>query len=155
MLLGCVALLLTSIGAAWVCLQGLVAVPINSAEYWEVHDQLRKTPTPNPLPQPQIDTQGDDSVDRNGMQDAWISSLHRVQNPQLYTYFDFQRRRLAKPDVLDGWHGTGDFDAANIYEDKQVGHSAISSLLLSRFFAILHTNLTSHSWTGRLHDAVF
>ena len=141
-------MLLTSIGAAWVCLQGLVAVPINSAEYWEVHDQLRKTPTPNPLPQDQIDTQGDDSVDRNGMQDAWISSLHRVQNPQLYTYFDFQRRRLAKPDVLDGWHGTGDFDAANIYEDKQV-------LLLSRFFAILHTNLTSHSWTGRLHDAVF
>ena len=84
---------LTPIGAAWVCLQGLVAVPINSAEYWEVHDQLRKTPTPNPLPQPQIDTQGDDSVDRIGMQDAWISSLHRVQNPQLYTYFDFQRHR--------------------------------------------------------------
>ena len=146
----CWAVLLTPIGAAWVCLQGLVPVPIDSAEYWEVHDKLRKTPTPNPLPQPQIDTQGDGSVDRNGMQDAWISSLHRVQNPQLYTYFDFQRRRLAKPDVLDGWHGTGDFDAANIYEDKQVD-SATSSLLLSS----LHTILTSHSWTGRLHDAVF
>ena len=65
-------------------------------------------------------------MDRTGMQDAWISTLHRVQNPQLYTYFDFQRRRLADParrtpDVLDGWHGTGTFDAANIYEDKQDG----------------------------------
>ena len=103
-----------------------MAVPINSAEYWEVHDQLRKTPTPNPLPQPQIDTQGDDSVDRVGMQQAWISSLKRVQNPHLYTYFDFQRRRLANParqtpEVRDGWHGTGTFDAANIYEDKQDG----------------------------------
>ena len=106
--------------------EGLVDVPITSAEYWDVHAKLRKTPEQNPLPQSQIDTQGDDSVDRVGMQQAWISSLKRVQNPHLYTYFDFQRRRLANParqtpEVRDGWHGTGTFDAANIYEDKQDG----------------------------------
>ena len=107
-------------------IEGLVPVPIESREYWDVHHKLRKRPADNPLPQSQVDQQGPDSVDRTGMQDAWISTLHRVQNPQLYTYFDFQRRRLADParrtpDVLDGWHGTGTFDAANIYEDKQDG----------------------------------
>ena len=107
-------------------IEGLVPVPIESPEYWEVHDKLRKQPADNPLPQGQVDQLGPDSSDRTGMQDAWISTLHRVQNPQLYTYFDFQHRRLADPvrrtpDVLDGWHGTGAFDAANIYEDKQDG----------------------------------
>ena len=65
------------------------------------------------------------------MQDAWITKLQRVQNPDLYTYYDSQKKRIARtPGAVEGtsgevkqvrgWHGTGGFPAENIYNDRQV-----------------------------------
>ena len=65
-----------------------------------------------------------------GMENAWITQLHRIQNRDLYTYYDIQRRRLlgqsgttqdGKVAVTEAWHGTGSGDAANIYSDTQDG----------------------------------
>ena len=64
------------------------------------------------------------------MENAWITQLHRIQNRDLYTYYDIQRRRLlgqsgttqdGKVAVTEAWHGTGSGDAANIYSDTQDG----------------------------------
>ena len=114
--------------------EGLVEVAMESSEYWDVHERLTKPPdtafqTPN--------------SDHKGMHDAWITKLFRIQNTDLYTYNDFQKQRLKKSasaSGLDdkgearqtvGWHGTGGFDAANIYNDRQDG----ASLPSSRFVA--------------------
>ena len=78
------------------------------------------------------------------MDNAWITQLHRIQNRDLYTYYDIQRRRLlgqsgttqdGKVAVTEAWHGTGSGDAANIYTDTQDGfmsetHAAGPSLAL-------------------------
>ena len=112
---------------------GLVEVAPTTHEYWDVFDQLRQEPS---------------NCNWGRMDDAWISKLHRIQNLHLYTYFDFQKKRLHKTaregtvhhsassqnvlqrtfsessgdvNTVDGWHGTGDFDAANIYLDRQDG----------------------------------
>ena len=73
---------------------------------------------------------------------AWLSSVSRIQNTALYTYYHFQRDRMlmsmsgveqarvnggdwrenSDPSERVVWHGTGNFDAANIYEDQQDGY---------------------------------
>ena len=79
------------------------------------------------------------------MENAWITQLHRIQNRDLYTYYDIQRRRLlgqsgttqdGKVAVTEAWHGTGSGDAANIYTDTQDGfmsetHAAGPALALA------------------------
>ena len=50
-----------------------------------------------------------------------------LQNPHLFTYFDFQRQKLfyaVKPSEWV-WHGTGSFEAANIYvcDDPRCQHA--------------------------------
>ena len=82
--------------------------------------------------------------DTKGMHDAWITKLQRIQNTDLYTYNFYQEERMAKTmrkpqdggqgfesfdelagtgkvKILEGWHGTGGFPAANIYNDRQDG----------------------------------
>ena len=100
--------------------EGLVEVMPSSPEYWEISDQLR-APTES---------------GRGQMNDAWISELWRVQNPQLFRYFEFHKDRFKdarRPDMLQRtdtgsrlkvetvWHGTGNFPAHNIYTDKSDG----------------------------------
>ena len=66
------------------------------------------------------------------MHDAWITKLQRIQNPDLFTYYDSQKQRIGKTrNAIDaksgevkqvrGWHGTGGFPAENIYMDRQDG----------------------------------
>jgi hypothetical protein len=120
-----------------------VDVPQTSPEYWDVVDQLRKPPDPSVA---QVDPKTNLSSDLIGMHDAWITQLRRIQNPSLYTYYSQQKDRLKKSNgpnqdgvqdlrseraftqdgnirEVNGWHGTGTFDAANIYTDKQDGFS--------------------------------
>jgi hypothetical protein len=185
--------------------EGLIEVPHDSAEYWDVVEQFKKPPNTETA-------QG--NTDRKGMHDAWwedrllflsnvschidskrsfcpdrlgtnttkveqrlfsagtrVTKLQRIQSelaldpsaqkdndttnhksspfrlflqllltwhaplthadPDLFTYFDSQKRRIAKtPGAKDakgevirvkGWHGTSSFPAQNIYLDKQDG----------------------------------
>lgn len=57
---------------------GLIEVSPTSDEYWQVHTQLR-APT---------------ECGWGSMDDAWISKLERVQNRQLYSFFDIWAYRL-------------------------------------------------------------
>ena len=74
--------------------------------------------------------------DLKGMSDGWITKLERIQNTDLFAYFDAQRERIqnssADHNRLDdkgnvkevlGWHGTGNFDAANV---SQLSDSSLS-----------------------------
>jgi hypothetical protein len=98
----------------------LIDVEPHTEEYWNVYDLLTKKPDAS------CATAGSD---RNGLHDAWITKLQRIQNTSLFVYNDFQRSRLAgqaniKKDQVksvQGWHGTGNFDAVNIYNDQQDG----------------------------------
>ena len=125
---------------------GLVTVPQNSAEYWDVHDELTRTPDARFQ-----QTNGQQS-DLRGMHDAWITKLERIQNTDLYANFDTMKDKLKRTNenreseevvackctrnphhslisrdvasdtlIVFPGHGTGNFDAANIYEDKQDG----------------------------------
>jgi hypothetical protein len=105
--------------------QILVDVPAGTDEYWEVFTELRRRPAGHPLPAAQAE-----GADTEGMTDGWLSDLKRIQNKHLYTYYDFQRQRLARSCVAaEGdevpsvrcWHGTGTFPSENIYTDKQDG----------------------------------
>jgi ABC-type branched-subunit amino acid transport system substrate-binding protein len=62
---------------------------------------------------------------RQGMNDANISKLWRVQNISLWTYYSFHKLRLTINDIdhneKDVWHGTSDIDPAVIYNDTQDG----------------------------------
>ena len=94
-----------------------------SDEYWDVLAQLRRKPDPK------IQIQKNE-LSRHGMKDAWISKLERIQNPHLYTYFEIQNQRLAfarsKKKSEWVWHGTGSFEASNIYNDTQDGFMCVS-----------------------------
>jgi hypothetical protein len=82
--------------------------------------------------------------DTRGMHDAWITKLQRIQNTDLFTYNFYQEERMVKTmrkpkhagqgfasfddvadtgdvKIVEGWHGTGSFSAANIYNDRQDG----------------------------------
>lgn len=103
--------------------EGLFDVLPDSSEYWDFFEEhLKKLPDPR-------NVRG--NSDRHGMHDAWITKLQRIQNSDLYTYYDSQKQRIAKTEgakdpktgkvkETKGWHGTGGFDAVNIYEDRQV-----------------------------------
>ncbi len=58
--------------------EGLIEVPPTSTEYWKVHAQLR-APT---------------ECGWGSMNDAWLSKLERIQNPQLYSLFEHWSGRL-------------------------------------------------------------
>ena len=141
--------------------EGLIDVPPESPEYWDVHDKLRAPP--RAVRQSPLATSFDGASDKagcqeharpcpttgamsdtKGMHDAWITRLQRIQNTDLYTYNFYQEERMAKTmrkpqdggqgfesfdelagtgkvKILEGWHGTGGFPAANIYNDRQDG----------------------------------
>ena len=82
------------------------------------------------------------------MADAWITKLQRIQNLDLYTYFTFQEQRLRGSAKVDGWHGTGNFPAANIYNDRQDGASATALGISARL------RLPDWGAACRIHDAV-
>ena len=93
--------------------EGLLEVPPTSDEYWRGFEQLRAPTEPvNGRPGP-----GEPNAFRRSqcvfcsslrsgyserpgvcwttvMGDAWISRLQRIQNTSLFSFFDFQRRRL-------------------------------------------------------------
>ncbi len=137
---------------------GLFEVSQESPEYWDVFENMLKKP-PNHQ-HAKIDPKTGQSSDvhgkknqhdarfsvyqdaynskprsrscATGMHDAWITKLQRIQNPDLYTYYDSQKQRIGKtPGATDvasgevkqvrGWHGTGGFPAENIYNDRQDG----------------------------------
>ena len=99
------------------------------------------------------------------MDNAWITQLHRIQNRDLYTYYDIQRRRLlgqsgttqdGKVAVTEAWHGTGSGDAANIYTDTQDGfmsetHPAGPALALAlvRWRVLVAVQFSSNAQWGR------
>jgi ABC-type branched-subunit amino acid transport system substrate-binding protein len=62
---------------------------------------------------------------QDNMPDAHISSLWRVQNMSLWTYYCFHKERLAMNNTPHNeksvWHGTSNVDPAIIYHDKQDG----------------------------------
>ena len=113
---------------------GAVEILQTDPEYWAVYDELTRPPNADfartcPTSRERSDT--------HGMYDAWITALYRIQNVDLYTYYQNQKERLvqssgkgAAPKAFTadgeirevrGWHGTGQFDASNIYEDRQDG----------------------------------
>ena len=107
-------------------LDGLIPVEPAEQEYWDVLAALR-------APSGSAGVRGHNDAP---MLDAHLVSLKRIQNPSLYTFFNFHKQRLEmgaeNPALLerdeDGalkaqrvWHGTGKFPAHNIYEDKKVG----------------------------------
>lgn len=106
--------------------EGLVEVEPDTREFWSVLKKLRHAPDP-------AIARGNSN--RQGLTDAWITKLERVQNPDLYAYHLFQRERVGKSVVThantskikarkrqaEAWHGTGGFDALNICNDKQDG----------------------------------
>ena len=68
--------------------------------------------------------------DEKGLHDAWITKLERVENAELYKNFQLQQLRLQHtvnkgkggPVLMaEAWHGTGNFDAKHICEDRQAG----------------------------------
>jgi hypothetical protein len=88
-----------------------------------------------------------------------ITSLKRIQNSDLYTFFDHQREKLVKTmrspqdggkgfvqvtyddqtglgevKTVDTWHGTGTFNAANIYKDRQVCTARHTDVQLQQSF---------------------
>ena len=73
---------ITNTGGQPVCaaVDGLVDVPPTEKEYWDVLEALRAP-------------SGNGRYDAP-MTDAFLVSLQRVQNPTLYTYFNFQKTRL-------------------------------------------------------------
>ena len=100
--------------------EGLIPVSQKEKEYWDVYDELTRAPDPRFK-----QTNGQES-DLRGMHDAWITKLERIQNIDLYANYDTMKDKLKRGNGVDsrevnGWHGTGNFDAANIYEDKQDG----------------------------------
>ena len=58
--------------------EGLIEVSPSSDEYWKVHAQLR-APT---------------ECGWGSMNDAWLSKLERIQNPQLFSLFEHWSGRL-------------------------------------------------------------
>ena len=121
---------------------GLIRVHESEAEFWDVYEYLTRAPNAEFA---RVDPKTNRSSNPQGMRDAWITELHRIQNPDLYTYFESQKKRLQKSngpvprsggpapkapnafgqdgkikEVL-GWHGTGAFDCSNIYLDRQDG----------------------------------
>lgn len=106
--------------------EGLVEVEPDTWEFWSILEKLRQVPDP-------ALARGNSS---QGLNDAWITKLERVQNPDLYAYHHFQRERAGKTFVTnantskikkasnsetEAWHGTSGFDALNICNDKQNG----------------------------------
>lgn len=113
--------------------EGLFDVSPESAEFWDVHEELRKPPKPKNARPCEVTGQ---SSDVRGMHDAWITKLQRIQNSDLYAYYDTQLRRVSKSTgacddstgavkQTRGWHGTRGFPAANIYTDRQDGCKSI------------------------------
>eukprot|EP01051_Picozoa_sp_SAG22_P003926 SAG22_NODE_201_length_15391_cov_7.662176_3_plen_491_part_00 len=111
-------------------IEGLFDVLPDSAEYWDFFERHFRRP-PNPQ-NARVDPKTGQSSDTRGMHDAWITKLQRIQNSDLLTYYESQKQRIAKtPGAQDpltetaretkGWHGTSDFSAKNIYEDRQDG----------------------------------
>jgi ABC-type branched-subunit amino acid transport system substrate-binding protein len=80
----------------------IVNVAPHDEKYWAVLKELQST-----------------------MPDAYISSLWRVQNMSLWTYYCFHKERLAMNNIPHNeknvWHGTSVIDPAIIYHDKQDG----------------------------------
>jgi hypothetical protein len=76
---------------------GLVPVPENTAEYWDVYDRLTRPPDPRLV---QVGPKTGEPSDSRGLHDAWITKLERIQNADLYTYFIGQEARL-KQGLLD------------------------------------------------------
>ena len=100
--------------------EGLVPVPQNTSEYWDVYDELTRAPDAR------FKQSNGQKSDLHGMHDAWITKLERIQNTDLYTNNDTMREKLKRSNKAEskevrGWYGTGNFDAANIYMDKQDG----------------------------------
>jgi hypothetical protein len=101
--------------------EGLVKVTPAEDEYWNVFDQLR-APT---------------ECGWGQMDDSWISSLHRIQNSHLHTFYEFRRKQLwstvggseslvktstgSRLQEERVWHGTKGFPAHNIWADKKDG----------------------------------
>jgi|EP01046_Picozoa_sp_COSAG06_P009883 hypothetical protein len=71
----------------------LVRVDQTDPEYWEVYDELKRAPNPEFA---KACPKTGKSSDTRGMHDAWITSLHRIQNTDLFTYFESQKKRLIK-----------------------------------------------------------
>lgn len=63
----------------------LIPLSPTSDEYWHVFERLRAPSNPAH----QTATSG-----KEGLADAWISSISRIQNTSLYTYYHFQRDRM-------------------------------------------------------------
>ncbi len=59
-------------------LEGLIKLTPSDAEYWKVFEQLR-APTECGFGQ---------------MTDAWLSQVCRIQNPQLFHYYQFRKEHL-------------------------------------------------------------
>ena len=110
--------------------EGLFDVPHDSPEYWDfVENFFWKKPDPqNARKCPKTGVLSD----TKGLHDAWVTKLQRIQNSDLYTYYDSQLTRIGRnPAARDpktgqvretmGWHGTGGFPAQNIYSDRQDG----------------------------------
>lgn len=80
----------------------LVGVTPDDEQYWAVADRLRKT-----------------------MPDAHISSLWRVQNTSLWSYYSFHKDRLKMHEIDENertvWHGTSALDPEVVYLDTHDG----------------------------------
>ena len=64
-----------------------------SSEYWNVYDRLTRAPDASLA---KVDPKTRWSSDTRGMHDAWITQLYRIQNPDLYTYFEQKRQQLTR-----------------------------------------------------------
>lgn len=95
----------------WTQKHGLVKVPPNIPEYWDVLAKLRETMNDS---------------------DCHLSSLSRVQNLGVWSYYVFRKNQLANKynlDIKDAeklhelsvWHGTSSLNPDVIYKDQQDG----------------------------------
>ena len=117
--------------------EGLFEVPHDSPEYWDfVENFFWKKPDPqNARKCPKTGIMSD----TKGLHDAWVTKLQRIQNSDLYTYYDSQLTRVGRNSAATdpktgqvretmGWHGTGGFPAENIYNDRQDGCASVTWL---------------------------
>jgi hypothetical protein len=63
---------------------------------------------------------------RETMPTAVLHSIHRIQNPDLFSYYTMRKARLEKtlgatPTEVEVWHGSANTDPRLIYEDQQDG----------------------------------
>ena len=89
---------------------GLVSIPPTASEYWKVFNKMQETTE----------------------EKVWISSLSRVQNDGVYSYYVFRKNQLAsKYGVpinntetlceIDAWHGTSSLNPDVITSDSHDG----------------------------------